>query len=88
MARQYAHEKGAAGSARREAVMSALNQFLNGLNQNWNLQTGFYPIEKNPVFASVSGGQGRPLERNLNQFVNGFRAPSRGAMMMTDRASQ
>ena len=64
--------------------MSALNQFLNGLNQNRNLQTGFYPVEKNPVFASVSGEQGHPLEQNLNQFVRRFRPLRRDA----DRASQ
>jgi hypothetical protein len=69
--------------------MSALNQFLNGLNQNRNLQTGFYPVEKNPVFASVSGGQGHPLEQNLNQFVRRRRfRPLRRDMMIADRASQ
>jgi hypothetical protein len=52
--------------------MRALNQFLNGLNQNRNLQTGFYPVEKNLVFASVKCGRGRPFKGNLNRFVSGF----------------
>ena len=52
--------------------MSPLNQFLNELNQNRNLQTGFYLVEKNLIFGSVNGGQGRLFEQNLNQFVSGF----------------
>lgn len=56
--------------------MSLLNQFLKALNQNRNLQTGFYPVEKNLVFASVKCRQGRPFKRDLNRFVSGFRAAS------------
>jgi hypothetical protein len=66
--------------------MSLLNQFLKALNQNRNLQTGFYPVEGNRVFSPVNRGHGRRFGHNLNQFVNGFRAPSRRVMMIAHRA--
>jgi hypothetical protein len=65
--------------------MSLLNQFLNGLNQNRNLRTGFYPVEKNPVFTSVKCRQDRPFKRNLNRFVRSVFASSRAVMMIADR---
>ncbi len=63
-----------------------LNQFLKALNQNRSLRPRFYPAEKNRVFRSVKCGLACRFGRNLNQFVNGFRASARGVMMMTDRA--
>jgi hypothetical protein len=66
--------------------MSALNQFLNGLNQNRSLHARSYPVEGNRVFGPVICGQGRPFARNLNRFVNGFHESARGVMMIADRA--
>jgi hypothetical protein len=46
--------------------MSALNQFLNELNQNGNLQAGIQAVEKNRNFLPVGYGFRRILRANLN----------------------
>ena len=66
--------------------MSVLNRFLNELNQNRNLQTGFYPVEGNRVSGPVICGERRSFARNLNRFVKGFHGLSRGVMMIAHRA--
>lgn len=50
-------------------IYPALNQFVNGLNQNQSLRIGIYPVEMNCDFPGVDFGREAKFRASLNLCV-------------------